>query len=80
MKEHSLSLYELIGLIREKSNSFLSKQFIVDFAVERFSKLLNSKAVIEVCKILLQNYCEAYTLTDNLEYAIQDFIELNSND
>ncbi len=76
MKEPSL--YELIGNLRNQTGSFkLNKQYIVNYAVDNFSKLLNTAAVIEVCKILQDIFYDGHSLDDNLESAIEDYLELN---
>ena len=76
MKEPSL--YELIGSLRNQTGSLkLNKQYIVDFAVDNFSKLLNTAAVIKVCQILIEIFFDGHSLDDNLQSAIEDYLELN---
>ena len=70
------TLYELIGELRDLTGSFrLSKQYIIDFSVEHHSKFLNTRAVREICEILKTDFSDAYSIEDNLDFAIQDYLE-----
>lgn len=69
------SLFELICEINELiSSRRCNKQLIIDRAVQSHNKFLNYIAVVNVCKILIQNFNDAYTLEQNLDLAIYDYI------
>lgn len=76
MKKQLPKLFDLIGELRESFESckFLNKQKIIDTSVNQFGKLLNSISVIEVTLILKEDYSENYSLEDNIENAIYDYI------
>ena len=76
MKKQLPKLFDLISDLRESFYScrFLNKQLIVDTAEKHYDKLLNSKAVIEVTMILKEDYNEFYTLDENIQYAIYDYL------
>lgn len=76
MKKPS-ELFELIGQIREAhyEGRFLNKNRIVDYAVNNYAKFLNSLQVVEVCKILLKNISENYTLDEMIDQSIYDYIQ-----
>lgn len=76
MKKQLPKLFDLIGDLRESFDSckYLNKQLIVDTAVEHYNKLLNSRAVIEVTMKLKEDYNEFYTLDENIQNAIYDYL------
>lgn len=79
IEQKPLSLYEIIGILREKYDEcrFLNKQRIIDIGVTKFGRLFTSRKIPAICNILIEEYNETYSLDENIELAIYDFINLN---
>lgn len=74
--KQSKTLFDLICEVNLRHSGFrISKQFIVDYAVNEFQKLLTSKAVMQVCEILLDIFSDCYSIEENLRCAIEDYID-----
>ncbi len=81
MKQRTNPIYECIGSLRERFDEcrFLNKQMVIDHSVNVFSRFLNSKATIDVFRILEQNYNEVYDLHENIYNALYDYFEKTPN-